>query len=163
MRSQKWWLSAIVIGISGICAVWLMLLFIGDGWLSDAPGYPLSVAFAGMWLVLVSLGWSLVRLRTATGYHRIPRAMNVIAGMLSAVVLLFSALNLMALSSAQPTAYPIPFWLLPVVLILATVANLIESGWGKTDLRAWRRVIGAAAIGATLLLGFLMAWLVFYH
>ena len=163
MRSQKWWLSAIVIGISGICAVWLMLLFMGGGWLSDAPGYPFSVAFAGMWLVLVSLGWSLVRLRTATGYHRIPQVMNVIAAMLSAVVLLFSAVNLMAQSSAQPTAYPIPFWLLPVALLLALVANLIESGWGKTDLRAWRRVIGAAVIGATLLLGFLIAWSVFYH
>src|SRR5690349_24518157 len=98
MRSQKWWLSAIVISISGICAAWLMLLFIGGGWLSDAPGYPLSVAVAGMWVVIVSLGWLLVRLRTATGYHRIPRTMNVIAGMLSAVLLLFSVLNMMAQS-----------------------------------------------------------------
>jgi hypothetical protein len=163
MPLQKSWPSRIVVGISVIFAVWLMVLFISGGWLSDAPGYPLSVIGAGAWLVLVRVGWSISRLCTATGYQHIPRIIDVIAGLLLAVGLVFGSINLIAQSSAQPSPIPSPFWLLPVAIILGVVANLIESGWGKTNVSAWLRVIGAAVIGATLLLGFLIAWSVFYH
>ena len=162
MRLQKSWFTGIIIGISAVLAVWLIALFMSGGWLSDAPGYPFSVIFAGAWVVLVSLGWSLVRLRRATGYQRIPRIMSVIAASLFAIGMLFSSLNLLALSSNQSTGYPLPFWLLPLALILAIGANLVEAGWGKTNVRAWLRVIAAALIGAVVLFSFLIAWILWF-
>jgi hypothetical protein len=162
MRIQKAWFASTIIGISAIIAVWLITIFLG-GWLSDAPGYPYSVIGAGAWLVLVSLGWSLVHLRSATGYRRIPRIMSVMAALLLTVGMLLSSLNLLAQSPTQPTPYPVPFWLFPLMLILMLIANLVESGWGKTNVRAWLRVIGVALVGATLLLGFLIAWVVVYR
>ena len=163
MALQRSWVRRIVIGISVILAIWLMVLLISGGWLSDAPGYPSSVIGAAAWLVLVRVSWSISRLRTATGYQHIPRIIDVIAGLVLAVGLVFNSINLIAQSSAQPSPIPSPFWLLLVAIILGVVANLIESGWGKTNVPAWLRVIGAAVIGATLLLGFLMAWTVFYR
>src|SRR5689334_23128937 len=123
MRLQKSWFTAVIIAISGVLTVWLLALSLSGGWLSDAPGYPFSVIFAGAWMVLVSLGWSLTRLRTATGYRRIPRIMSAIAASLLVISMVFSSLNLLALSSDRSISYPFAFWLLPLSIILATGAN----------------------------------------
>jgi hypothetical protein len=145
--------------ISSILLLSITALFIVDIWYGNVIPYPFGQIAIAIGIAVLIWGWSLMRLRTATGYRRIPRIVNMIATSLLVLAVVFSSLNLLAVSANQPANYPYPFWLLPVALILTIGTNLVESGWDKPSMQAWLHIIGAAVVSGIVLFGVLLVWL----
>jgi hypothetical protein len=158
MRSYR---SAILIatfGIPVLFGVWLLFLLFGSGELSNAPGYPFSIIIPGTGLILVNLAWSIKSLLSEVGAQRIPRILSVIAASLLGIGMLLVFRDILAPVHDQTTSLAISIPLLFSAFFLSQVTSLVASGGGKTNLRAWLRVIGAACIGAILLFSLLFIW-----
>ena len=158
MPIRKPWFVTLIVGISMALAIWTLALFVRGDWLSDTLGAPFSIIVVSGWFVTLSLGWAIIRLVTATTTPLFVRSLHVVAASLWAGAMLVIAHNLIALSHDQPTD---PRWssgLLFAGAILSSIATIAETSWGKHDVRAWIRTMGAAVLGALLLIGLIVVW-----
>jgi len=158
MNPRKQWFTILIAGITIVLGVWLFTLFASGLWLHDAPGYPWSIVFTGVWVALLGLGVALAGFRAARDTPVLIRGMSVIGAGIFAVSILMNVFNLIGRTSNHSVSITASSWLVFLGLILSTVGHLLETGWGKTNRRAWLRVIAAALIGAIVLIGIIVGW-----